>query len=72
MQQIRPTVASLQELRNFSFLNNDAVLLELPCYLANADGTQIETEDEKVQWRARHEAILPNWSLVVKKILLSW
>ena len=74
VQQLRPTAASLHELRNFSFLDNDAVITglsdELPRYLASADGTQTETEDEKVQWWARYEASLPNWSSVVKKILL--
>ena len=37
-----------------------------PRYLASAD----ETEYAKVQWWARHEATLPNWASVVKKILL--
>ena len=73
VQQLRPTAASLHELRNFSFLDNDAVITglsdELPRYLASADGTQTETEDEKVQWWARYEASLLNWSSVVKKIL---
>ena len=58
VQQLRPTADSFHELRNFSFLDNDAVITglydELPRYLANADGTQTEIEDEKVQWCARH------------------
>ena len=73
-KNFRLTAASLLELRNFSSLDNDAVITglsdELPRYLASADGTQTETEDEKVQWWARYEASLPNWSSVVKKILL--
>ena len=74
VQQLRPTVASLAELRNFGFLDDDAVIaglsLELPHYLASAEGTQVATEEEKVQWWARNSANLPNWSSVVKKILL--
>lgn len=45
-------------------------LNEIPLYLGNANGTKIETEGNKVQWWARHEAILSNWSSVVKNILL--
>ena len=74
VQQLRPTVASLAELRNFSFLDDDAVIaglsLELPHYLASAEGTQVATEEEKVQWWERNSANLPNWSSVVKKTLL--
>ena len=70
VKNFRPTAASFLELRNFSSLDNDAVITglsdELPRYLASADGTQTETEDEKVQWWTRHEASLPNWSSVVK------
>lgn len=44
----------MAELRKFSFLNNnatiDGLVNELPRYLAAADGTVIEEEEEKVQW----------------------
>ena len=57
-----------------SFLNNDAAIdglaHELPRYLAAADGTVIEEEEEKVQWWARHARTLPNWSAIVRKLLL--
>ena len=73
VQQLRPTAASFHELRNFSFLDNDAVITgnsdELLRYLASADGTQTEIEYEKVQWWARHEASLPNWPSALKKML---
>ena len=53
VQNLRPTADSLQELRNLGFLDNDIVINglieELPRYLANADGTEIETEKGKVQ-----------------------
>ena len=69
-----PNAASVAELRKFSFLNNDATIdglvNELPRYLAAADGTVIEEEEEKVQWWARHARTLPNWSAVVRKLLL--
>ena len=69
-----PNAASVAELRKFSFLNNDATIdglvNELPRYLVAADGTVIEEEEEKVQWWARHVRTLPNWSAVVRKLLL--
>ena len=74
VQNLHPNAASLAELRKFSFLNNDATIdglvNELPCYLAAADGTVIEEEEEKVQWWARHARTLPNRSAVVRKLLL--
>lgn len=74
VQNLHPNAASVAELRKFSFLNNDATIdglvNELPRYLAAADGTVIEEEEEKVQWWARHAHTLPNWSAVVRKLLL--
>ena len=74
VQNLHPNAASVAELRKFSFLNNDATIdglvNELPRYLAAADGTVIEEEEEKVQWWARHARTLPNWSAVVRKLLL--
>ena len=62
----------MEELRRFSFLDRDAVIreliVELPRYLVIADGTEEETEGEKLRWWARNEANLPNWSSVVKKV----
>ena len=52
--QLRPNAASVQELRKFSFLDKKAIIAgltaERPRYLAVADGVQLETEEEKVQW----------------------
>ena len=74
VQQLRPTAASVEELRRFRFLDNDAIIqgltAELPRYLALADGADLQTEEEKLQWWSRNEANLPNWSSVVKKVLL--
>ena len=74
VQQLPPTAASVEELRRFSFLDSDArirkLIAELPRYFAITDGTKVETEEEKLQWWARNEANLPNWSSVVKKVLL--
>ena len=74
VQQLRPTAASVEELRRFRFLDNDAIIqgltAELPRYLAVADGADLQTEEEKLQWWSRNEANLPNWSSLVKKVLL--
>lgn len=65
----------MEELRRFRFLDNDAIIqgltAELPRYLAVADGADLQTEEEeKLQWWSRNEANLPNWSSVLKKVLL--
>ena len=68
-----PTAASVQKLKQFSFITNAEVVQlveELPNYLAIADGAAIKTEEGKVQWWATHATALPNWSAAVKKILL--
>ncbi|KAK3742871.1 hypothetical protein QZH41_007769 [Actinostola sp. cb2023] len=74
VQQLHPTVASVEELRKFSFLDDDGIIqgltAELPRYMAIADGTALETEEEKLLWWSRNEATLPNWSSAVKKVLL--
>ena len=73
VQALHPTAASVQELKQFSFITDAEVVQlveELPNYLAIADGAAIETEEGKVQWWATHATALPNWSAAVKKILL--
>ena len=54
VQQLRPTAASVEELRNFSFLDDDATIAslvdELPRYFAKADGAQMTSESDKVVW----------------------
>ena len=59
VQQLRPTAASVEELRRFRFLDNDAIIqgltAELPRYLAVADGADLQTEEEKLQWWSRNE-----------------
>ena len=73
VQALHPTAASVQELKQFSFITDAEVVQlveELPNYLAIADGAAIEKEEGKVQRWATHAAVLPNWSAAVKKILL--
>lgn len=73
MKALHPTAASVQELKQFSFITDAEVVQlveELPNYLAIADGAATETEEGKVQWWATHADALPNWSAAVKKILL--
>lgn len=74
VQALRPTSASLEELRNFPFVNNDATMAslaqELPLYIAAADGVKVACEEDKVNWWAAHRDTLPHWSALVKKLLL--
>ena len=60
---LRPTRASVEALRIFPFLDNDAAIdglvRELPQYIT---ATQ--------EWWKVHEERLPNWSSAVKKVLL--
>ena len=52
VQALRPTAASVQELKQFSFITDVQVVQlveELPNYLAIADGAVVETEEGKVQ-----------------------
>ena len=73
VQALHPTAASVQELKQFSFITDTEVVQlveELPNYLAIADGEAIETEEGKLQWWATHAAALPNWSAAVKKVFL--
>ena len=74
VQALRPTSASLEELRNFPFLNNDATIAnlaqELPLDMAAADGVNLACEQDKVTWWAAHRDTLPHWCALVKKLLL--
>ena len=74
MQTLRPTAASLEQLRNFPFVNNDATIAnlaqELPLYFAAADGVKVACEEDKVTWWAAHRDTLPHWCVLVKKLLL--
>ena len=72
VQQLHPTAASVEQLR--MFLDGDAIIQGLtarhPRYLAIADGTVLETEKEKLLSWSRNEVNLPNWSSIVKKVIL--
>ena len=53
--QHHPTAASLEEFRNFPFLDNDIIAnlaRQLPDYLAATDGVVMEDEEEKLAWWA--------------------
>jgi hypothetical protein len=64
----------LEEFRNFPFLDDDNVIAnleqELPNYLAAADSVTMTDDDDKLPWWAGHSETLPNWSSLVKKLLL--
>ena len=74
VQVLKPTADSLEEFRNYPFLNDDnciaSLAQELPAYLAAAEGVTVSNENEKVDWWAAHRETLPNWAAVVKKLLL--
>ena len=74
VQALNPTAASLEELRNFPFANDDATIAnlaqELPLYLAASDEVTVTCEDDKLTWWANHKDTLPHWSSLVKKLLL--
>ncbi len=74
VQSLDPTAESLEEFRNFRFINDDTKIAnlaeELPAYLAAADGVAVTCEEDKVTWWAAHAGTLPHWSSVVKTLLL--
>ena len=74
VQHLHPTAASLEEFRNFPFLDNDNIIAnlarELPDYLAAADGVVMEDEEEKLAWWAANSVRLPHWASLLKKLLL--
>ena len=62
---LRPDARSLEELKNFPFVNDAmvaALATELPLYIAAADGLVCNNEKEKLT--------LPQWSALVRKVLL--
>ena len=63
VQNLNPTAASVEEFRNFPFLDNDKIIAnlarELPDYLA-ADGVVMANEEEKLAWWAAHNDTLPH------------
>ena len=74
VQNLNPTAASMEEFRNFPFLDNDNIIAnlarEVPDYLAAADGIVMANEEEKLAWWAAHSDTLPHWAGVVKKLLV--
>ena len=70
---LRPDARSLEELKNFPFVNDAmvaALATELPLYIAAADGLVCNNEMEKLTWWAAHQDTLPQWSALVRKVLL--
>ena len=67
---LRPDARSLEELKNFPFVNDAmvaALATELPLYIAAADGLVCNNEKEKLTWWAAHQDTLPQWSALVRK-----
>ena len=71
---MRPTRASIEAIRIFPSLDNDATIdglvRELPQYIAATEDVAIEYEGIKVEWWKVHDERHPNWSSAVKKVLL--
>ena len=74
VQSLNPTAESLDEFRNFPFINDDTKIAnlaeELPTYLAAADGVTVTCEEDKVARWAAHADTLPHWSSLFKMLLL--
>ncbi len=58
LECLDPTAESLEEFRNFRFINDDTKIAnlaeELPAYLAAADGVAVTCEEDKVTWWVAH------------------
>lgn len=72
--RLRPTRASVEALRIFPLLDNDATIdglvRELPQYIAATEDVAIEYAGREVEWWNVYEERLPNWSSAVKKSCL--
>ena len=69
-QWLRPTPATAQGLRLFPFLDHviNALITELPKYVAAAHNVTMVCEEDKVKrWRQRSDR-LPHWSSAVVKV----
>ena len=77
---LNPTPASIQQLRAFPFLNEDAIVdglcQELPAYLARAEGVSFRADNmadlaaKKVEWWRQNADNLPHWAAAVKMVIL--
>ena len=70
--ELRPTVADIDNLRVFPFLDSqpmiDGLKVELPAYLAAAE--DVSTEIEPVAWWKSHSTELPKWADAFRYIVL--
>ena len=68
---LRPTRATVEAVRIFPFLDNDATIgglvIGLPQYITATQDVVIECEGKKVEWWKLLGEGLPNWSSDVKK-----
>jgi len=68
---LKPTAASVDGLKAFPFFKGDvlnALKLELPSYLAAADGTPREVN--ALEWWNHNKSTLPQWSQAFNKVIL--
>ena len=69
VESLNPTAESLEEFRNFPFINDDTKIAnlaeELPAYLAAADCVTVTCEEDKVAWWAAHADTLPQLKMLL-------
>ena len=65
---LKPTASSIDTLKAFPFFQDELVKLELPSYLATADGTRREVNP--LEWWEHNKGMLPKWSLGFNKVVL--
>lgn len=73
VQELHPHPQDVQQLRQFPFLDDDAIIgdlqKELPTYLAEADGIRVDRGQE-LRWWKDHQAALPHWSSAASQLAL--
>ena len=68
---LMPTAASVDALKAFPFFKDElikALKVELPSYLAAADGTPREVNP--LEWWDHNKTALPKWNLGFSKVIL--
>ena len=70
--ELKPSVADVDSLRTFSFLDSqtivDSLKTELPAYIAAAAG--VSTEIDPISWWKNHATELPNWATAFRAVIL--
>lgn len=74
VEWMRHTAATVSALCIFPFLNSyritDALIVELPDYVASAQDVVVTIEEKNMKLCCQHVERLPRWSAAVKQVLL--